>query len=72
MQRDSVPQVGQVNVEKENGMRVKKLLHTRMRVSDMEQTLGFYREVLGLEVVEQRCCHEVRIWRFWLSPIVRN
>ena len=54
MQRDSVSEVGQVNAEKENGMRVKKLLHTRMRVSDMEQTLGFYREVLGLEVVEQK------------------
>ena len=27
-------------------MKVKKLLHTRMRVSDMEQTLAFYREVL--------------------------
>ena len=35
-------------------MKVKKLLHTRMRVSDMEQTLRFYREVLGLEVVEQK------------------
>ncbi len=35
-------------------MRVKKLLHTRMRVSDMGQTLGFYRDVLGLEVVEQK------------------
>jgi len=35
-------------------MRVKKLLHTRMRVSDMERTINFYREVLGLEVVEQK------------------
>ena len=35
-------------------MQIKKLLHTRMRVSDMEQTLKFYREVLGLEVVEQK------------------
>ena len=35
-------------------MTVKKLLHTRMRVSDMEQTLRFYQEVLGLEVVEQK------------------
>ena len=35
-------------------MRVKKLLHTRMRVSDMDQTLQFYREVLGLEVVERK------------------
>ena len=35
-------------------MRVKKLLHTRMRVSDMKQTLAFYREILGLEVVDQK------------------
>ena len=35
-------------------MQIKKLLHTRMRVSDMEQTLKFYRDVLGLEVVEQK------------------
>ncbi len=35
-------------------MKVKKLLHTRMRVSDMERTLHFYREILGLEVVEQK------------------
>ena len=35
-------------------MKVTKLLHTRMRVSDMEQTLAFYQDVLGLEVVEQK------------------
>ncbi len=35
-------------------MKVKKLLHTRMRVTDMAQTLKFYREILGLEVVEQK------------------
>jgi lactoylglutathione lyase len=35
-------------------MKVKKLLHTRMRVSDMAQTIAFYRDVLGLEVVEQK------------------
>jgi len=35
-------------------MRVKKLLHTRMRVSDMEQTIQFYTDVLGLEVVERK------------------
>ena len=35
-------------------MKVKKLLHTRMRVSDMDRTLTFYRDVLGLEVVEQK------------------
>jgi lactoylglutathione lyase len=35
-------------------MKVKKLLHTRMRVSDMDQTIGFYRDVLGLEVLERK------------------
>ncbi len=32
---------------------IKKLLHTRMRVSDLEQTIRFYRDVLGLEVVSR-------------------
>lgn len=36
------------------GLNVKKLLHTRMRVSDMDQTLAFYTEVLGLEVLERK------------------
>ncbi len=35
-------------------MRVKKLLHTRMRVSDMDQTIAFYKDVLGLEVLERK------------------
>jgi lactoylglutathione lyase len=35
-------------------MRVKKLLHTRMRVSDMDQTIAFYTKVLGLEVLERK------------------
>ncbi len=35
-------------------MKVKKLLHTRMRVSDMAQTIKFYTEILGLEVVERK------------------
>jgi lactoylglutathione lyase len=30
---------------------VKKLLHTRYRVSDLEKTIAFYRDVLGLEEV---------------------
>ena len=29
--------------------KVRKLLHTRYRVSDLEKTLRFYKEVLGLE-----------------------
>ncbi len=35
-------------------MHVKKLLHTRMRVSDMDQTIRFYTGVLGLEVMERK------------------
>ena len=35
-------------------MRVKKLLHTRMRVSDMDQTIAFYKDILGLEVLERK------------------
>jgi len=35
-------------------MRVKKLLHTRMRVSDLDQTIWFYTDVLGLEVLERK------------------
>ena len=35
-------------------MRVMKLLHTRMRVSDMDQTIQFYTNVLGLEVLERK------------------
>jgi lactoylglutathione lyase len=35
-------------------MRVKKLLHTRMRVSNMDQTINFYTNVLGLEVLERK------------------
>lgn len=33
--------------------RVRKLLHTRYRVNDLEKTLRFYREVLGLEEVRR-------------------
>ena len=29
---------------------IQKLLHTRMRVNDIERTVKFYREALGLEV----------------------
>lgn len=35
-------------------MKVKKLLHTRMRVSDLDQTIQFYTNVLGLEVLERK------------------
>ena len=32
---------------------VKKLLHTRYRVTDLEKTVHFYKEVLGLEEVRR-------------------
>jgi lactoylglutathione lyase len=32
---------------------VKRLLHTRYRVSDLERTVAFYRDVLGLEIVRR-------------------
>src|SRR6478736_2967475 len=33
--------------------RVTKLLHTRYRVNDLEKTVSFYRDVLGLEEVSR-------------------
>lgn len=33
---------------------VKKLLHTRYRVTDLEKTISFYRDVLGLEEVDRK------------------
>lgn len=35
-------------------MIVKKLLHTRMRVSDVDAAIAFYRDVLGLAVLERK------------------
>ena len=35
-------------------MKIKKFLHTRMRVSDMDRTIAFYTDVLGLEVLERK------------------
>ena len=34
-------------------MKVTKLLHTRYRVNDLEKTVSFYREVLGLEEIRR-------------------
>jgi len=33
--------------------KVRKLLHTRYRVSDLEKTIQFYRDVLGLEEIRR-------------------
>ena len=34
-------------------MRVSRLLHTRYRVNDLEQSVRFYRDVLGLEEIRR-------------------
>lgn len=36
-----------------SGPYLKKLLHTRYRVEDLERTVAFYRDVLGLELVRR-------------------
>ena len=33
---------------------IKKYLHTRFRVSDMDKSISFYRDILGMKVVEQK------------------
>ena len=33
---------------------VKKLLHTRYRVADLEKTVSFYRDVLGLQEIRRQ------------------
>ena len=33
---------------------IKKYLHTRFRVSNMEESIRFYKEVLGMEVLEEK------------------
>jgi len=33
--------------------KAKKLLHTRYRVNDLERTIGFYKDVLGLQEVRR-------------------
>jgi len=33
---------------------VKKLLHTRYRVNDLEKTISFYKDVLGLEEIRRQ------------------
>ena len=35
-------------------MKVTKLLHTRMQVSDLDQAIQFYTTVLGLDVIERK------------------
>ncbi len=49
-------------------MKITKLLHTRMRVSHMEQTIAFYRDLLGLEVIEQKVSPRGSHLAFLASP----
>ena len=58
-------------------MKVGKLLHTRYRLNDLERSVKFYREVLGLtevrrhksprgsELVFMQVCR-LSSWSFWL------
>ena len=39
--------------ECQNTLMITKLLHTRYRVADLEKTVAFYRDVLGLEEVRR-------------------
>ena len=33
---------------------IKKYLHTRFRVSDMDKSISFYQDILGMEVTEEK------------------
>lgn len=39
--------------------------HVGLTVADMDQALGFYRDVLGLEVLSRRKIREEYAWRIW-------
>jgi lactoylglutathione lyase len=45
--------MGKPKSENRNLFMVKRLLHTRYRVSDLEKTVAFYRDVLGLELTRR-------------------
>ncbi len=47
---------------------VKKLLHTRFRVSDLEKTVSFYRDVLGLEEVRRSTSGRGSLLVFFKAP----
>jgi lactoylglutathione lyase len=48
---------------------VKKLLHTRYRVSDLEKTISFYKDVLGLEEVRRQTSGRGSQLVFWIAPV---
>ena len=47
---------------------VKKLLHTRYRVSDMEKTVAFYRDVLGLQEIRRHTSGRGSLLVFLKAP----
>ncbi len=51
--RDKVFNPDRPRCKLQNHRMIKKLLHTRYRVSDLEKTVSFYKDVLGLEEVRR-------------------
>jgi len=51
---------------------VKKLLHTRYRVSDLEKTVAFYRDVLGLELTRRHTSPRGSHLVFFKAPAARR
>ncbi len=50
MKQPGRPQaVGPARLSQKTLLMVKKLLHTRYRISDLEKTVSFYKDVLGLQ-----------------------
>ena len=47
---------------------VKKLLHTRYRVADLEKTVAFYRDVLGLTEVDRKVSSRGSTLVFFKAP----
>lgn len=47
---------------------VKKLLHTRYRVQDMEKTVAFYRDVLGLQEIRRHTSGRGSLLVFLKAP----
>ena len=49
----SAPNLKLSGIQRNKMVMIKKLLHTRYRVSDLEKTVSFYRDVLGLEGIRR-------------------
>jgi len=49
-----------------------KFLHTRYRVSDLEKTVHFYKDVLGLEEVKRSKSGRGSELVFFKAPAARN